>query len=303
MIKNKKNSLEITFPHRSFVSIRNTFFLSFILLLPIAALSGLDRKTVRIPVDNEHIQRYNGLLGRWIVPGNTSMEEIARRMGTTVSRIHEVNGNQVSQHEFVFVPMSRETYDNLLASGLGRRIYELDSRKMVWPVEDPGYTSRYGKRGNRMHEGLDIGCARGTIIYAAEKGVVEKSRWYGAMGKTIVLRHENGLQTWYGHNSSLLVKEGDVIEKGQIISYSGNTGRSTGPHLHFEVRYNHISMNPEDFLPYGYTNPELVIREGLVDTTVARSEQEKKVGEPLVVEMDITTRFPDGFVDPATENN
>ena len=163
--------------------------------------------------------------------------------------------------DYVFIPMSEVVYNDLLSSGFGRKIVEVDNRKLVWPVEAPSYSSRFGHRRKGMHQGLDMACARGTIVIAANDGVVQLAQSLGGMGRAISVLHSDGLETWYAHNSVLLVKEGERVSRGQIIALSGNTGRSTGPHLHFEIRFMSVALDPEDFLPYGYRNPDLVLRE------------------------------------------
>ncbi|MCR5696178.1 MAG: peptidoglycan DD-metalloendopeptidase family protein [Marinilabiliaceae bacterium] len=95
-------------------------------------------------------------------------------------------------------------------------------------------------RRRRPHYGTDIPLIVGTPIYSAFDGkvrVVRKTRNAGGYGNLVVVRHPNGLETYYGHLSSHAVKEGDIVKAGEVIGYGGNTGRSTGPHLHFEARY------------------------------------------------------------------
>lgn len=246
----------------------------------------VERRVEKVFVDNSYIQRYSGRFGRWVSPGR-SLESYANDFQTTVDEIRRINHFEVDTGGFVFIPMSDDYYRGLLDEGRGRRILQIDPRKLLWPVEDPYYTSRYGKRFHRLHQGLDIGCAVNTIVVAAEAGVIKRRGRYGAMGKAITIQHDNGLETWYAHNNIILVNEGDRVAKGQIISYSGNTGRTTGPHLHFEVRYLNVAMNPEDFLPYGLTNPDLVFREGLRnadEATVEKSSgQESALVSPGVV--------------------
>lgn len=121
------------------------------------------------------------------------------------------------------------------------------------PVETGRISSYYGKRnlfGRSFHYGLDIAVPQGTPIYAAESGTVTISRYAGGYGFLVELQHEGSLReykTRYGHNRRLMVEVGEKVSKGQIIAYSGNTGDSTGPHLHFEVRYKDAPIDP---LPY-----------------------------------------------------
>lgn len=127
--------------------------------------------------------------------------------------------------------------------------------KLGWPV--PGVyeiTDPFGPRYHpilkveRMHTGIDIGAPYGSTVVAAADGVVIYAGWFGGYGNAVVIDHGNGISTLYGHNSVLLVKEGDVVKRGQPIAKSGSTGLSTGPHLHFEVRKDGVPVNPMDWL-------------------------------------------------------
>jgi len=109
-------------------------------------------------------------------------------------------------------------------------------------------TSRFGYRGREFHEGIDIAVPWGSNVYAADGGVVEFVGWLGGYGKLIIINHQNGYKTYYGHLSRFLVSPGQKVAKGQLIAKSGSTGRSTGPHLHFEVRKNGVPQNPLVYL-------------------------------------------------------
>ena len=111
-------------------------------------------------------------------------------------------------------------------------------------------TSRYGYRWGRTHTGIDIGASTGTNIKAAAGGTVVFSGWKGSLGKLVVVSHGNGIQTYYGHCSSLLVSSGQTVSAGQIIAKVGSTGRSTGSHLHFEIRVNGSAINPQSYVGY-----------------------------------------------------
>jgi len=111
-------------------------------------------------------------------------------------------------------------------------------------------TSRFGWRWGRMHKGIDISAKVGTPIYAADGGKVIFSGTQNGYGKMIVIDHGNGLQTAYAHNSKNLVSAGQRVHKGQKIAEVGNTGRTTGPHLHFEVRKNGTPVNPLKYVKY-----------------------------------------------------
>jgi murein DD-endopeptidase MepM/ murein hydrolase activator NlpD len=109
-------------------------------------------------------------------------------------------------------------------------------------------SSAFGERWGRMHEGLDIAANLGSPIYAALSGTVSFAGWSDGYGKLIKLKHDNGLETYYGHCSKLLVSTGEKVDKGDKIGEVGSTGRSTGPHLHFEVRVNGVAKNPTNYL-------------------------------------------------------
>ena len=116
-----------------------------------------------------------------------------------------------------------------------------------WPVSGP-VTSGFGERWGRMHEGIDIGVPIGTPVAASAAGTVIVAGWMGGYGNLVVLDHGNGLATAYGHNSSLSVAVGQTVSKGQTIALAGNTGRSFGSHVHFEVRVNGNAVNPLAYL-------------------------------------------------------
>lgn len=113
-------------------------------------------------------------------------------------------------------------------------------------------TARYGSGGSRWssgrHTGLDIAAPTGTPIMAADAGRVSFAGWKGSYGYTVVINHNNGYETYYAHCSRLLVSVGEVVSKGDTIAKVGSTGNSTGAHCHFEVRYNGVQRNPENYL-------------------------------------------------------
>lgn len=117
----------------------------------------------------------------------------------------------------------------------------------VMPIEGKVY-SRYGYRRNRPHRGVDIPLHIGDSIHAAFDGIVriaEGGSRTGGYGNLVIVRHPNGLETYYGHLSKILVKEEETVRAGEVIGLGGSTGRSTGPHLHFETRYMGKAFDPE----------------------------------------------------------
>ncbi len=107
----------------------------------------------------------------------------------------------------------------------------------------------FGGRSYEFHAGMDIDGNRGDIVVAPANGTVVKAEWQGGYGNMIEIDHGNGLATRYGHLSKIEVQSGDTITRGQLIGLIGSTGRSTGPHLHYELRLSDKSINPRRFLP------------------------------------------------------
>ncbi|OPZ84295.1 MAG: Murein DD-endopeptidase MepM [Firmicutes bacterium ADurb.Bin419] len=129
----------------------------------------------------------------------------------------------------------------------------IDTIPTLWPTSGR-ISSYFGTRSDpfnssaKKHEGLDIAASTGTSIKAAASGTVTFSDTNGNYGKCVIISHGNGISTLYGHASTLLVKVGQKVKKGDVIAKVGSTGRSTGPHLHFEVRVNGTQVNPLDYL-------------------------------------------------------
>ena len=117
----------------------------------------------------------------------------------------------------------------------------------VWPVHGI-LTSGYGWRWGRMHEGIDLAVGNGTPVVAAAAGTIIVAGWMGGYGNLVVVDHGGGISTAYGHNTSVTVGVGQQVAQGQLIAYSGNTGHSTGPHVHFEVRINGSPVDPLGYL-------------------------------------------------------
>ena len=117
------------------------------------------------------------------------------------------------------------------------------------PCDGP-ISSPFGMRSDPMtgkakvHKGVDIAVVTGTPVYSTANGVVVEARNSSSFGKIVKLRHSGGFTTTYAHNSKIAVTEGDYVLKGDIIAYSGNTGYSTGPHLHYEIRKDDEAINP-----------------------------------------------------------
>jgi len=126
-------------------------------------------------------------------------------------------------------------------------LYRIAAQKAPFAVPLKGsfrYTSGFGMRWGRMHKGTDFAAPHGTPIYATADGVVIHAGWQSGYGRMVKIKHEFGIETRYAHNSKLFVKKGQRVSRGQKIAAMGNTGRSTGTHLHYEVRVGGKAVNP-----------------------------------------------------------
>ena len=135
--------------------------------------------------------------------------------------------------------------------------FRINLKHFCMPTESRVVTSNFGPRWGRTHKGIDIKVYIGDTIRAAFPGKVRMVKYEAAgYGKYVVIRHQNGLETIYGHMSNWLVKEDEVVKAGQPIGLGGNTGRSTGSHLHFETRLCGVALNPA--LMFDFRNQDVV---------------------------------------------
>lgn len=122
------------------------------------------------------------------------------------------------------------------------------------PLEDARMSSNFGMRthpvlgGRRSHAGIDLSAPTGTPVYATADGIVSRADWFSSYGLYIAIEHGAEMQTRYAHLSRLAVESGQRVKKGEIIGYVGSTGRSTGPHLHYEVRIAGAAVNPVPYM-------------------------------------------------------
>jgi len=233
-------------------------------ILAIAALftytTFADSKKELTILDNQYIQSYEGKDGIWITIGKSknALENILAENHTNYDEFLKINqlenAKKIPNNSPLFFPYGEARLSELELEGKSREAVLSEPDKLVWPVimdKNTKITSRIGRRWHKFHTGIDIACVRGSIIVAAADGEVTEAGWQGHYGKIVKISHPQIAQTEtiYAHNTHVMVKSGDRVKKGQIIAFSGTTGKSTGPHLHFEVRYQNIFLNPEHFLP------------------------------------------------------
>ncbi len=157
-----------------------------------------------------------------------------------ILRINDIDPDNLQAGQEIIIP-GAQPLDYVDRGG------SLDS--FIWPVRGGWISSPYGVRWGKMHEGIDIAVSTGTPVHAVKNGWVRFSGWNGAYGNVVDINHGDGVLTRYAHNDAILVKNGQFVYQGQVIARSGNTGISTGPHLHFEIRLNNKPMNPILYLP------------------------------------------------------
>ena len=146
----------------------------------------------------------------------------------------------------------REPTTTVMAVGTKEKPRTASTGSYQWPIYGR-ITSYFGGRyifgSYSYHSGIDIAASYGAAVCAADGGTVTYAGYKGSYGNLVIITHDNGTQTYYGHNSSLTVSVGDKVYKGQQVARAGSTGRSTGVHCHFEIRVGGTSVNPLSYLP------------------------------------------------------
>ena len=201
-------------------------------------------------------ERLSSLAG--IKPQEFRMSELPPRGGALPASIpaQDLSMNELTGQLDALAKHVENRYDYL--GILENRLFDDRVKKKlmptVRPVEVEWNASSFGWRidpitgQNAMHEGIDFLVDTGTPVHAAAAGLVVAAQFHPQYGNVVEIDHGNDFTTRYAHNSKLLVKAGDLVQRGAVIAESGSTGRSTGPHVHFEVRYKGVAQNPNRFL-------------------------------------------------------
>ncbi|MEI6124200.1 MAG: peptidoglycan DD-metalloendopeptidase family protein [Bacteroidota bacterium] len=154
--------------------------------------------------------------------------------------------------------------------------------------------SEYGYRKRRFHYGIDLDLDIGDSVKCAFDGMVRVSRYHKGYGNVIVVRHFNGLETVYGHLSGSRVRENQIVKAGQLLGYGGSTGRSTGPHLHLEIRYLGTPLNPHkviDFDKFKLINDSLFITNRTFEKTISKSASYAKTSTTVKTSNSTTSTY------------
>ena len=194
------------------------------------------------------------------VRAGENLYRIGKAYGVPFERLGEVNGirdpNRIHTGELLFIPDATRPLPVRIITPKraqeGRPTVEdmpPGGRPFVWPIMAGVLTSRFGPRGETFHDGIDIGAPTGTPVQAARAGEVLYSDRLAGYGNVIILGHADGYATVYAHNSSHLVRTGQRVRQGDMIARVGQSGRASGPNLHFEVRQDNVARNPLYFLP------------------------------------------------------
>lgn len=183
---------------------------------------------------------------------------IAQTYNVSLKKLKKVNrianASKIKAGKYLFIPGAKKKLyvktlkPSMRKVSLGRRPSSHKKGFFAWPLNGT-LTSHYGVRKKRKHDGIDIAAPKGTPIFAAASGKVIFSGWGPTgYGKMVIIKHNHKWVTVYAHNSKNRVKKNQRVKKGQKIAYVGSTGRSTGPHVHFEVRENREPINPLNYL-------------------------------------------------------
>ncbi|MGB0467172.1 MAG: peptidoglycan DD-metalloendopeptidase family protein [Pontibacterium sp.] len=186
---------------------------------------------------------------------NTRVGQLNQSLDTSLLGLESLLGLPVSED----ITQAQAEKLTVMAN---QRLFFLHSIPNGLPIKSERITDRFGTRihpvhkKRRVHHGIDFKAKRGTPVYATADGAVEFSGYHkqSGYGNLIILQHNFGFKTYYGHLKTVHVKGRTFVRKGQLIGLSGNTGISTGPHLHYEVRYLYSPLDPEPFVDWNMTD-------------------------------------------------
>ena len=222
----------------------------------VKQIGELYSRILNIDQQTERLQNVmkKQILGKEKLPKLNKKNKLDGKGGPFIDKKISYNEVQKTLQALVANIKAREEIYNKMEAMLLKQSVLKETLPSLYPVNVPYSSSSYGWRmdpilGKRaFHEGIDFSAAHGEPIYATAGGIVKKASRSGAYGNLITINHGGGLQTRYAHISKILVKRGDIVKKEDLIAYVGNTGRSTGPHLHYEIRLNKHSLDPKQYL-------------------------------------------------------
>lgn len=213
-----------------------------------ARVPRLEREVARLRVENSRVQQLAAALNR----AEANYQELRQMLGTRAPPVTR-SGGSVARTTDLTTTM-RAAPIRAARPGGGSRFETGESLPSHWPLDVQGFVTRGQVRPgvvDESHPGIDIAVPLGTPVRASGGGAVTATGYEADYGLFVLLRHPSGYETMYGHMSRLVAAEGDEVQAGQIIGLSGNSGRSTAPHLHFEIRRDKKSVDPLDLVKEG----------------------------------------------------
>ncbi len=216
----------------------------------LISVNGLESSAEVGPGSTLFIPNMRGI----ILPGKNSgaIKNVMVQEKIDLRYVLKVNGIKKLAKKFIFIPCGK-------VAKMKRSLFL--GAAFLSPIKRGRLTSGFGTRRNpfnthkrEFHCGVDIGCPMNTKIFASRAGRVLFAGWQRGYGRVVVLDHGGGYETCYGHLNRILVKRGEAVKASQVIAKSGNTGRSTGPHLHFEIRKNGKAINPRGYVHFRLTH-------------------------------------------------
>lgn len=185
---------------------------------------------------------------------NEGLKSLSQKYSTSTWKLRELNkGKSFKKGDWILIPenkgiLTRSRNPASYTPGVYDQFFTESG--YIWPVpSSKRISSDYGHRWGRKHEGIDIPGAKGSKVVATKNGVVVYSgNEYTGYGNIVVIAHEGGIFSMYAHNKRNNVQKGQAVMQGQTIAFLGNTGRSTGAHVHFEIRKNSSSLNPNQLV-------------------------------------------------------
>jgi len=212
-----------------------------------ARVPGLEREVSRLRIENSRVQRLATALNR----AESNYQELRQMLG--VKAPPATRGGNVNRDADLATSM-RAGPIRAAVPGTGVRFESGASVPSHWPLDVEGFVTRGQVRPgvvDESHPGIDIAVPLGTPVRAAGGGSVSEAGYNADYGLFVLLRHPSGYETMYGHMSRLIAAEGDEVQAGEVIGLSGNSGRSTAPHLHFEIRRDAKSIDPLELVREG----------------------------------------------------
>ena len=212
-------------------------------LSPRLDVSATRSVTYTEAIPYETITRENDALDQTY---RATVQEGSEGEAVVTAQIETLDGEEQRRTILARTVLSQAT-DEIVE--VGTRNVGIGTGDFMVPVSSYTFTSGFKMRWGRLHGGVDLAVPEGTPVYAADNGkVIVAGNLGDGYGNYIILDHQNGYKTLYAHNSELLVSVGDVVAQGEQIALSGNTGNSTGPHVHFEIQVNDEKVDPQQFV-------------------------------------------------------